>query len=161
MSEPTCPHCGETLYGLVSRCFKCGGSVGVREEAERALEESKKRYLASQRTTKTTMEKLQRFQIVLLANWLIVPALAISIWRWISITKAFAFLVVWLVVDRLWDAVSDRLIVAAGKASGGTDPLRIELTGELPIGMTSMMILDLVVTFALPTAVALLFFVWS
>lgn len=33
MSTSTCPHCGATLFGNVSRCYKCGKDVDVAEKA--------------------------------------------------------------------------------------------------------------------------------
>lgn len=48
MSKSICPHCGANLYGLVSRCYKCGGPVGVREMVEQKFEASRdKRKLRS------------------------------------------------------------------------------------------------------------------
>lgn len=65
MSASTCPHCGETLYGLVSRCFKCGGSVDVREKAEKAMDQAKKNYLATLRTPKTAKSSKDWIGIVI------------------------------------------------------------------------------------------------
>lgn len=41
MSTSTCPYCGTTLFGLVSRCYKCGKEVDIAERTQQERERSR------------------------------------------------------------------------------------------------------------------------
>jgi len=98
-------------------------------------------------------ELLQSLPAIQIINWFAIPVLFIWIAFGVSFWASLIFLVVWLIVDLIWDWVSGLLIMGAG-AFSGQDPILMELKGAVPIGMALMMVLDLIGTLAIPWIVA-------
>ncbi len=107
------------------------------------------------------MSSLKAAQGILLINWIIAPALAIWIWVTAAFLSAVAFVAIWLIADKVWDKLTEHLIAAAYRmAANESEAVQIQLTGEVPGRMASMMILDLCGTALLPWLVAAVFLGW-
>lgn len=107
------------------------------------------------------MESLKSTQAILCANWVVVPILFI----WIAIKTSFInsiiFIVLWLVIDRVWDWISGLLIAAAGRVGASEEEaFDMELSGNVPIRMAVMMIVDLIGTLLIPWIIAGLCLGW-
>jgi hypothetical protein len=59
------------------------------------------------------MSTLQATQSILLIDWVIVPALGIWIWVKHSFFSAVLFVIIWLIVDKVWDWLTG-LLIAGG-----------------------------------------------
>ena len=101
------------------------------------------------------MSSLKATLRILLINWFIAPALGIWIWVKSGFLSAILFVVIWLIADKVWDWLTGLLITGAARIGANEDEaFEIEISGEVPGRMASMMIVDLLGTFLLPWVVA-------
>ena len=106
------------------------------------------------------INSLLRTQKILLINWVVVPALGIWIWIKNGFFNVILFVIIWLVADKIWDWLTGLLITGAGRIGASEhEALQMEISGEVPVRMAFMMIVDLLGTFMLPWFVAG-FFLW-
>ncbi len=104
---------------------------------------------------------LQSLQPVLLVNWVAWIGLAAWILMRSTFAKALLFVIMWVVLDRIWDFVTGLLIAAAGKAGVSEQQvLTMQMSGEVPGLMGAAMLLDLVGTLLLPWVLAAFFLGW-
>lgn len=107
------------------------------------------------------MSSLQATQSILFINWVIAPALGIWIWVKSGFFSAVLFVIIWLVADRAWDWLTGLLIAGVGRIKASEhEAFQLEISGEVPGRMASMMIVDLLGTFVLPWVVAGFFLGW-
>lgn len=110
------------------------------------------------------MRTLQLLQSILLIEWIIVPILGIYIWIKIGFLSAVLFIIIWLIVDKVWDWISGLTIARIGKIEEGRmseqEALYKATAGEVPERMAFMMIVDLLVTLLIPWLVGGFFIGW-
>jgi predicted Na+-dependent transporter len=110
------------------------------------------------------MSTLQATQSILLIQWVIVPALGIWIWVKSSFLSALLFVIIWLIVDKVWDWLTGLLIAGAGRIEEGKvserEALERVTSGDVPGRMAFMMIVDLLGTFLTPWVVGGFFLGW-
>lgn len=104
------------------------------------------------------MSTLQATQSILLIQWVIVPALGIWIWVKSGFLSALFFVIIWLIVDKVWDWLTGLLIARAGRIEEAKvserEALERVTSGDVPGRMALMMIVDLLGTFLIPWVVA-------
>lgn len=106
----------------------------------------------------TTLQSLQR---VLLVNWVAWIGLGLWILANAGFASALGFVILWLVLDRVWDFVTTILIASAGKAAvNEQEAIAMQASGTVPALMGAAMLLDLVGTLLLPWLLAALFLGW-
>ncbi len=107
------------------------------------------------------MSSLRASQSILLINWLIIPALGILIWVKKGVISAVLFVIIWLIVDKIWDWLTGLLISGVGRIGASErEGWEMEMSGEVPGRMVFTMIIDLLGTFLLPWFIAALFLGW-
>jgi len=148
-----CPHCCGTGWTLEG------------QPAESPPEELTPSPLsASRRKESMKMSTLQATQSILLIQWVIVPALGIWIWVKSGFFMAVLFIIIWLIVDKVWDWLTGLLIAGAGRIEEAKvserDALARVTSGEVPGRMAFMMIVDLLGTFLIPWVVGGFFLGW-
>jgi len=104
------------------------------------------------------MNSLLMTQRILLINWIIAPALGIWIWVKGGFLRAALFIIIWLIVDKVWDWLTEVLMANVSRIGANEEEaVEIETTGEVPTRLGSMMIVDLLGTLVLPWIIAGLF----
>lgn len=107
------------------------------------------------------MSSLQTTQCILLINWVVAPVLGIWIWVKSGFFSAVLFVITWLIADKVWDWLTGLLIAGAGRIRANEhEAFQMEISGEVPGRMASMMIVDLLGTFILPWVIAGFFLGW-
>ena len=107
------------------------------------------------------MSSLKSTQRVLLLNWLVAPGLAIWIWWQRGFLRAVVFVFLWLIADKIWDWVTNFLILGASRLGvNKSQALEIGITRNVPISMAATMLLDLIGTLTLPWLIAGFFLGW-
>jgi hypothetical protein len=107
------------------------------------------------------MSSLQTAQGILVVNWVITPILSIWIWVKNGFLSAVLFVIIWLIADRIWDWVTGLLIARVARIGDSEEEaFYMEVSGDVPTRMASMMIVDLVGTLVLPLVVAGFFLGW-
>ncbi len=105
------------------------------------------------------MSSLLRTQHILRVNWIIAPALGIWIWAQRGFFNAVLFIIVWLLVDKVWDWLTGLLITGTARIGANEEEaFEMARSGEVPKRMACMMIVDLVGTVILPWVIVGLFF---
>jgi len=106
------------------------------------------------------MSSLLITQRILLINWVIAPALGIWIWAKRGFFSAALFIIIWLIVDKVWDWLTELLMVNVARIGANEEEAsEIETYGEVPTRITSIMVVDLLGTLVLPWIIAGLVFV--
>jgi hypothetical protein len=106
-------------------------------------------------------ESLKSAKIILLVNWAAIPTLFIWIVIKVSFMSSIIFLVLWLVIDKIWDWVSGLVIEVTGKVGASEkEALEMQLEGYLPARMAIMMIIDLIGALAIPWIIAGFYLLW-
>ena len=106
-------------------------------------------------------ELLQSLAVIQSVNWVVIPALFLWIAFGVSFWESIGFLVVWMIADWIWNGVSEWLIKGAGAIGfSQQDAIKMELEAIVPTRMAIMMMVDLVVTLAIPWIVAGYFLQW-
>jgi len=104
------------------------------------------------------MHSLQAIQSLLLINWLVAPALGILIWVRTNFFYAAVFVIIWLIADKVWDSLTELLIVGAGQVKASEhEALQMVSSCEVPGRMAFMMLVDLFGTLILPWVLAGIF----
>lgn len=108
------------------------------------------------------MSNLLIAQRILLINWIIAPALGI----WICIKRGFLsaalFIIIWLIVDKVWDWLTERLMDNVARIGANEEEaFEMRTSGEVPARMASIMVVDLLGTLVLPWIIAGLFLAYA
>ena len=104
------------------------------------------------------MSSLLMTQRILLINWIIAPSLGIWLWIKSGFLIAALFIIIWLIVDRVWDWLTKVLMANVARiGANDEEAFEMETSGEVPARMASIMIVDLLGTLVLPWIIAGLF----
>ena len=101
-------------------------------------------------------------QRILLINWIIAPALGIWIWAKRGFLSAALFIIIWLIVDKVWDWLTELLMTNVARIGANEEEaFEVETSGEVPARMASIMVVDLLGTLVLPWIIAGLFLAYA
>jgi hypothetical protein len=103
------------------------------------------------------LNKLTRFQSILVLNWLILPALALWIWVSSGFFNVILFGVVWWITDSVWNWLSNFFLDVSGKVSAKNMTDVFGSKGRVPASIVVATMVDTAGQLAIPWIVASFF----
>lgn len=107
------------------------------------------------------MESVSKLPAIQIINWVGVPILVIWIAVKVSVISAILFIILWLVIDKLWDILTDFLLNAVASIDDSkNEKTYMSQSENIPNKMSGMMIIDVLITVAIPWFIAGIFLKW-
>ncbi|HBJ82351.1 MAG TPA: hypothetical protein DDZ88_00420 [Verrucomicrobiales bacterium] len=106
------------------------------------------------------MRGVLSFQKLLLLNWLIAPALCLTVMFRIGFIKGVLFFILWLGADWIWEKMTSMLLGMVSGSLGDYGQFKAAMYGEIPFRMALVMIVDVLGHLAVPWLVGGYFLGW-